>query len=541
MVDSIVTGLGRQSLMILDNLGLSAAQIKEEMKNSGDMTKAVAAIIKKQMEDVGGYAETAADRWAKSIADLENATLHLGDAFRSTFGYDGVDEMSNVMETRLIKDFTLLIQSVDTLASSLSSLGIEGNAALGALADTAYGLLTGPLGILLPMTSKYFRTYAANDGTAGSGGHIIEKPVLTKPTKPTKSGRSGSVTVKTEEQLNNEQIQKLTQEYIKASDERRAAIREEIQGYQKLNEEIRKLKDEALGKVEEVDLDKLFPMKSIANGPSLSIGESMASGIMQEIAQGIQDADVSTLRSIMQVAIKNGIDDIDLGNCITIDSLMEQIIGDGADIPDDYWQGLVNQINEKLKELDIEPIKIDFSTGNIKKQSKEMSKDWNEAASAIQSVGSAMSQIEDPAAKVVGTVAQAIATIALTYAKSLEKTFGPWDWIAAAATGAATMISVISAIHSSTGYALGGEVKGNSYSGDNILMPVDGGAGGYAGLNAGEIVLNKAAQGNLASQLQGKDWGGMHIVGEIQGTKLLLVANRTLKSQNKGELVYWKG
>ena len=152
-----------------------------------------------------------------------------------------------------------------------------------------------------------------------------------------------------------------------------------------------------------------------------------------------------------------------------------------------------------------------------------------------------MESIEDPAAKVMGTIAQAIATIALTYAKSLEKTFGPWDWIAAAATGAATMISVISAIHSSTGYALGGEVKGNSYSGDNILMPVDGGAGGYAGLNAGEIVLNKAAQGNLASQLQGKDWGGMHIVGEIQGTKILLVANRTLKSQNKGELVYWRG
>ena len=32
MVDSIVTGLGRKSLMILDNLGLSAAEIKEKMK-----------------------------------------------------------------------------------------------------------------------------------------------------------------------------------------------------------------------------------------------------------------------------------------------------------------------------------------------------------------------------------------------------------------------------------------------------------------------------------------------------------------------------
>ena len=46
MVDSIVTGLGRKSLPILDNLGLSAAEIKEKMKDGGDMTKAVAEIIK---------------------------------------------------------------------------------------------------------------------------------------------------------------------------------------------------------------------------------------------------------------------------------------------------------------------------------------------------------------------------------------------------------------------------------------------------------------------------------------------------------------
>ena len=45
MVNSIVTGLGRKSLPILDNLGLSAAEIREEMAKGGDMVTAVAKII----------------------------------------------------------------------------------------------------------------------------------------------------------------------------------------------------------------------------------------------------------------------------------------------------------------------------------------------------------------------------------------------------------------------------------------------------------------------------------------------------------------
>lgn len=78
MVDSIVTGLGRKSLMILDNLGLSAAQIKEEMAKTGDMTSAVANIIRDQMAKAGDYVETAADRAARAAADAQNQMIDLG-------------------------------------------------------------------------------------------------------------------------------------------------------------------------------------------------------------------------------------------------------------------------------------------------------------------------------------------------------------------------------------------------------------------------------------------------------------------------------
>ena len=81
MAQSIVTGLGRKSVMILDNLGLSAAEIKEKMKDTGDMTKAVGEIIREQMAKAGDYVETAADRANKANVSLKNKMEELGRKF----------------------------------------------------------------------------------------------------------------------------------------------------------------------------------------------------------------------------------------------------------------------------------------------------------------------------------------------------------------------------------------------------------------------------------------------------------------------------
>ena len=95
MVDSIVTGLGRKSLMILDNLGLSATEIKDKMAETGDMTKAVGAIIREQMQKAGDYVETAADRAAQANVDLQNKLEELGRKFLP------VQEASNQLWTSM--------------------------------------------------------------------------------------------------------------------------------------------------------------------------------------------------------------------------------------------------------------------------------------------------------------------------------------------------------------------------------------------------------------------------------------------------------
>jgi hypothetical protein len=100
------------------------------------------------------------------------------------------------------------------------------------------------------------------------------------------------------------------------------------------------------------------------------------------------------------------------------------------------------------------------------------------------------------------------------------------------------MATTISTVHSLTGYAQGGIVKGNSYSGDNIGGVVDGSQ--LVGLNAGEIVLTKAMQGSIANQLQGNGMQNLNLHGVVEGEKILLVVNRSLKRKGKGELVTWK-
>ena len=79
MTNSIVTGLGRKSPLILDNLGISAAEISEKTKETGDFMKAVAEIVDTQLAEAGETYISAADRAAQKTVELENAQKALGD------------------------------------------------------------------------------------------------------------------------------------------------------------------------------------------------------------------------------------------------------------------------------------------------------------------------------------------------------------------------------------------------------------------------------------------------------------------------------
>ena len=247
-------------------------------------------------------------------------------------------------------------------------------------------------------------------------------------------------------------------------------------------------------------------------------------------------ADTSTMSAVLQGAIAGGVQGADLTAAA---EEMKQKLLEG-DITDDAWQEFLDRLNEKIEDSDLK-LTFDVDTKTIetaaqknKRETAEMAKEWQAAGSAIQAVGQAMSQIEDPAAKVVGTVAQSIASIALGFAQATaaDSKLGVFGWVAAVATGLATMVSTISAIHSATGYADGGIIKGNSFSGDNIMAN-----GGAIGLNAGELILNRSQQNNLASQLEGGSMQNLNIDWVLTGDKLRAVMNNNGRRTGRGELV----
>ena len=156
----------------------------------------------------------------------------------------------------------------------------------------------------------------------------------------------------------------------------------------------------------------------------------------------------------------------------------------------------------------------------------------NLAGQAAQNFGAALESIGDPSAKAAGQVVSAIASIAMGFAmaSSSANTAGTgWGWLAWLGAGLAAMTTTISTIHNLTGYAEGGMVNGSTYSGDQIPIMA----------NAGEVVLTKAQQGNLASQLQGGGLQNMRLEGVITGENLHIIHNRYLQRTGQGELVTW--
>lgn len=255
--------------------------------------------------------------------------------------------------------------------------------------------------------------------------------------------------------------------------------------------------------------------------------EAYKMSVQAEIKFDQMRVDENTLHSLLQTALQNGFDSL------TVDySGLQERIAQGIDIPDSTWEALQEEINTKLEELGIDPIYIDFKTGDIGKEGKDMEKSWSAAARAIGSVGSALQAIEDPTAKVAGLVAQAIAQIAATFAASLKGTFTPWDWIAGAAAGTATMISTISAIKSATkgGFAEGGIVPGNSFSGDNLRIS-------DYGVNSGELILNRAQQDTIASALEQSDENALGGTPYVLGETIYIGLTNYLRRTGRGELI----
>ena len=542
MVDSIVTGLGRKSLMILDNLGLSATEVKERMAETGDMTKAVGAIIREQMSKAGDYVETAADRAAQANVSLQNKMEELGRKFAP------VEEASSQLWTSM-------------------KIGI-------------LDIIGGPLATLLNQLTEAGRLKnMLNDmnGEPGSGNTKVDQQVK-KLNVIKKAGGSDYIFNST---LNgmledyNRQIAALDakiKDTKKLSPDQQASkfVRDEVQKMSEQMKALGMMRDQLAAGAKQIlqpIKQEITPAIMTSGGATGSGGRSgrSSSGSKSEptfapdsiAAQQKLVADLTKQWNEAGAEVRNQyvvpiveaeakLKEMRDQQALMKEQAQGKLLGDTPDgktveIPissDVAFETWMAGVQEKLAGLKIDPIEIPIET--TQKDVKAIIKAASMAADAVGNIGDAFNAIEDPAAKVMGTVMQAIASIALGFAQAAsakDTTASGWAWLAWLGAGTAALATTISTVHSLTGYAEGGIIKGNSYSGDNIGGLVDGSQ--FVGLNAGEIVLNASQQNMLAQNLQGGG-GTVNVVGRVVGEDIFLSADRYARRSGRGSILTGK-
>jgi hypothetical protein len=134
LVDSIVTGIGRKSKLILDNLGISATQLAAEFKGASleaqsvaDVTEAVGRIAERNLKNMAGFSENAATKIQQLTASWENFKVSLGQAVNSAGTSTAGKHLDAFLRsmTFLVEKFTGRENPFDDLRRSINRFNRE--------------------------------------------------------------------------------------------------------------------------------------------------------------------------------------------------------------------------------------------------------------------------------------------------------------------------------------------------------------------------------------------------------------------------------
>lgn len=86
LVQSITTGIGRQSPLILDNLGINAKRVRDEFQKTGNFAEAAFKIIQEESKKAGKDLTTFAEKQAQINAQIQNTQAGFGKFFNQFQG-----------------------------------------------------------------------------------------------------------------------------------------------------------------------------------------------------------------------------------------------------------------------------------------------------------------------------------------------------------------------------------------------------------------------------------------------------------------------
>lgn len=137
----------------------------------------------------------------------------------------------------------------------------------------------------------------------------------------------------------------------------------------------------------------------------------------------------------------------------------------------------------------------------------------------------------------ISSIASGIQSLGVELPKGLQDVLGGIQGVVSILTGISTLISAIEAISAADAlipFHTGGVVR----AAGGYRVPGNWGFDAVpALLTSGETVLTRAQAGNLAAQLGERDRGGVEMQPFVDGEKIFLGTNNTLKRMGKGEIV----
>ena len=281
--------------------------------------------------------------------------------------------------------------------------------------------------------------------------------------------------------------------------------------------------------------------------------------------------DATTVSTLLQEMMERGLAGADLET--TAQALKEKLLSPEG-IDQTAIQSFLEGLNEQIEEAGGVGLKLNADTGEVTddkgngKNDGEELKKFNEGigkltgglsqvTGGLKAVGVEIPKEVDQVLGVINGVSQIISGVGTII--SIFGTSAITANTTAVGVNTATMVGLIAALEVNTatnfipfanggivpafahggliGRAAGGlMIPGNSMSGDRLRLPVDGGLG-MIGVNSGELILNRAQQGNLASQLEGGVAAAANTQPFINGEQIYLGLQAYMRRSGLGEIV----
>ena len=272
----------------------------------------------------------------------------------------------------------------------------------------------------------------------------------------------------------------------------------------------------------------------------------LGSELYNSLTEKLKDA--TTMSTLLQEMMERGLEGADLENTAKV--LKEKLLSPEG-IDQTAIQSFLDELNKQIEEAGGVGLKLNKDTGEVTDDKDKGKGNGDELKKFNEGIG----KLSGGLSQVTG----GLKAVGVEIPKEVDQVIGVINGVSQIISGVGNIISVfqVSAItantialgaltsavtantfskfipflmanggivpHAANGYF----VVGNSFSGDNTPIMA----------NAGELVLNKAQQGNLASMLTDEERGGGNAQPYLDGEKIYLGLQAYMRRSGLGEIV----